>query len=213
MPRVHTRTRKRAQVKRPMRCSAHPCKVAESRDGDTEIRVGDTYFTWARKMARGGIVYFRHAECGRPKMSELSSRKTVRIDEAVNEADWSFSPEVDSDGEYDGDFGQVSDAVTAIAEVAREVGEEYQESFDNLPENFQYGDTGQALEAVAQELDSWCDDLESWEPNVTWDQPERDEGESDDDYRDRAQNELDQWASDVVSDAQDAVGDHPEYEG
>jgi hypothetical protein len=213
MPRVHTRTRKRAELKRPMSCSAYPCKVAEERDGDREIRVGDEYYTWARKAAYGGTVYFRHVACGAPRLSELSSRKTVLIDEAVNDASWDFSPQVDEDGAYDGDFSDVTSTLEEIAEVARGVGEEYQASFDNMPE----GETAQRLEEVAQELDSWADELESFEPSAQYEQPEREETpdgeESDEDYLQRCQEALDTWASDVVQEAQDACGDHPEYQG
>jgi hypothetical protein len=217
MPRVHTRTRKRAEVKRPMRCSAYPCKVAAERDGDTEIRVGDSYFTWARKSAYGGTTYFRHTQCGGPKLTDLTSRKTAQIDEAVSEAVWDFSPTVDEDGAYDGDMSDVTSVLESIAEVARNVVQEYQDSYDNLPENFQYGPTGEALESVAQELESWADDLESFDPSVEYEQPEREEepdGEEDDEsYIQRCQDALDTWASDVISEAQDAASDHPEYEG
>jgi len=219
----------RAEVKRPMRCSASPCKVAAERGGDTEIRKGDRYFTWARKFGRSGVVYFRHVECGRPRMSELSSRKTVLIDEAVSDAVWDFSPQVDEDGSYDGDVSDLTSTLEEIASVAREVGEEYQDSFDNMPENLQQGETGQALEQVAQELDSWADELESWEPQAEYEQPERpDESDFTDgednfdedaykkameDWHSQCQDELDIWASDVLQEAQDACSDHPEYEG
>jgi hypothetical protein len=203
----------RAEVKRPMTCSASPCKVAEGRDGDREIRKGDAYFTWARKFGNYGQVYFRHVECGRPRMSELSSRKTVAIEEAIQDASWDFSPQVDEDGSYSGEFDEVSDTLQSIADVAREVGEEYQSSYDNLPEGLNQSETAYAMETVAQELESWADELESFEPSAEYDQPEREEGESDEDYLQRCQDDLDQWATEVVQEAEDKTSDMPEYEG
>jgi hypothetical protein len=227
MPRVHTRTRKRAEVKHSMHCTG-PCKVAQERDGDTEIRVGDEYYTWSRKMSRGGITYFKHVACGRPRPTQLSSRKTAVIDEAQNDTEWPDVPSLDFEG-FEGDPTQFNadaeafveacrEAAQTIGEVAREVGSEYQDAFDNMPEGLNQGETGQALEEVAQELESWADEIESWEPSSTepdWPDPEGypDDDEGRESLRDDIEATFGSWADDVLSEAQDATSEYPEYNG
>lgn len=77
-----------------------------------------------------------------------------------------------------------ADAIRAAAETIREVGQEAQGSFDNMPEGLQQGDTGQMLEnraseaeRIADDLDSLADDLEGLE-----DPGEMDEVEEPDEY-------------------------------
>lgn len=240
MPKVHTRTRKRAEVKKEMRCAAFPCKVMAERlngSGDAtyeqqeaarEIKVGDTYYTWSRKMGRSGVTYFQHKECGYPKRSQLSSRKTVAIEDAIDDANdriVAWVPELDPDGTHSGGYEDVTDALQSVAETANDVGQEYQDGFDNMPEGLNQGDTAQAMEAVAQELDSWADDLESWSPSSDEpDMPDKDDykqagledGEDDydlDAWRDACETALDDWASEIRSEAEDAMSDMPEYQG
>lgn len=214
MPRVHTATRKRAVVKHAMRCIG-PCKLAESRDGSTEIQVGDSYYTYSRKMSRGGITYFKHVACGYPRPTQLSNRKTAVIEEALLDASWptaSFDS-TDLAGQAESFLADVKSVVEEIAGVIRDVGQEYQDSFDNMPENLQQGDTGQALETVAQEMDSKADDLESWDPTSDepdWPEPDDDDRDA---YVDACQQAFESWADDVLSEAQDATSEYPEYEG
>lgn len=229
MPRVSTRTRKRKEVKRQMRCAAHPCVVAKARLGDrldgdgvsfkemeaaSEIRVGDMYYTWSRRN-RG--TYFQHQECGYPKRSQLSDRKTVQIEDAIDDAQATLDawvPVLDDDGTYTGGYDDVSDALADVESVASSVAQEYQDGFDNMPEGLNQGPTAQAMEEVSQELDSWGQDLASWSPDEGEPElPEQDEDESDDDWRDRKQDALDAWAEDVRSSATDKMSDMPEYQG
>jgi hypothetical protein len=214
-----------------MRCAAYPCKMAEQRDGDTEIRVGDTYYTWARKYGRSGTVYYQHEQCGRPKRSQLSSRKTVAIEDAIDGISLSnWSPELDDDGTYSGGYEDVKSMLEEVASVARDVGQEYQDSYDNMPEGLNQGETAMAMEEVAQELDSWADELESFEPSADEpDLPEHEEPEAEDfedaqewlkareeaeeKWLEACQEALDNWAADVISEAEDLLGNMPEYQG
>lgn len=225
MPRVHIRTRKRAVVKRPMRCSAYPCK-----HDDPEIKVGDSYYTWAIKSSYGGTVYFRHVDCGYPRPTQLSNRKTAQVEEAVQDANWPVNPSLpdDWDGSTDS-LGSVCEEFVAdckavleeIGSVGRDVGQEYQSSFDAMPEGLNQGETAQAMEQVAQDLEYWADELDSWDPNVEEpDWPERDdvpeegdEQSQDATYREMVEQALDGWADDVRSEAEDKLGEMPEYQG
>jgi hypothetical protein len=215
MPRVHTATRKRKVVKRAMNC-AGPCKLAAER-GSTEILVGDSYYTWSRKLSRGGITYFKHVECGRPKPTQLSSRKTAVIDEAIGDANWP-TPTFDANdsGLAENFLAEVKSVVEEIGSVIRDVGQEYQDSFDNMPEGLNQGDTGQALEAVAQEMEDKADELESWDPSSEepdWPDTPDESDESDDAIDDERQQAFETWADDVLQEAQDAVSEYPEYQG
>ena len=54
-----------------------------------------------------------------------------------------------------------SEALRDIANDLRQLGEEQQEKFDNMPEGLQQGDTGQRLEERAQACEGWADDIDN----------------------------------------------------
>jgi hypothetical protein len=213
MPRVHTKTRSNRATKRPYRCER--CRE--------EILPGQRYFQWEKRY---GGPRRQHVECGYPRPTQLSNRKTAQIEEAVMDADlsqWQPSIPEEWDGSTDSidvDVEHLRDLLSNVAETARDVGQEYQDSFDNLPENFQYGATGEALQEVAQELESWADEVEDFDPQSDEpDWPEREEDEdgnpvsSDDEWREEVQEALDKWADDVRGEAEDKISEIPEYQG
>lgn len=217
MPRVSTHTKSPRETKRPYRCER--CAQA--------IEPGQRYFKWALRSpgARSGTVFMQHVECGRPRPSQLSRRKTAQIEDAILDAEkaigeWSLT--LDEDGEYSPEWGDIESALSDVAGVARDVGQEYQDGFDAMPEGLQQGDVAQALEQVAQELDSWADDLESFDPDSDmpdWpnEPDEDDEGNVSEDDKQRYERAREQalydWMDEVRSKAQDMFGDMPQYEG
>jgi len=207
MPRVHTATRKRAVLKRPMTC----------RHCHEEIAVGQSYFTWQRRY--GGPQYL-HTTCRRPRPTELSDRKTAQIEEAVLDVEWPNATfDMPSDGsmpeaEAEGYIDSLRDALSPVADAASEVGQEYESSADNMPESLQYGSQAEAMRDVASRLEDWASELQSWEPGSTEpDWPEREDEESDEDFAGRVQDAWDSWADDARSEAESALDDIPEYEG
>ncbi len=74
---------------------------------------------------------------------------------------------------------------------------------------------------MAQELESWADDLDGWEPSSSEpDLPERedvpaegDEESQDATYEEQVAEAIDSWCSDVLSEAQDAISEYPDYQG
>jgi hypothetical protein len=207
MPRGKTATRRRAEVKRPM----------TSRQCGQPIEVGQTFYYWQKRYQGKSFV---HTSCGYPKPTMLSNRKTAQIEEAIQDSSITFSPSIppDWDGNpetIDIDHGDVTTVLEEIASVARDVGSEYEMGVDIMPEGLQYGPTGEAMREVAQELESWADDLESFEPSRdTPDWPERDDDDEDDEeWERRVEEALENWASDVVTDAEDKLGEMPEYQG
>ena len=225
MPRVHTRTKStRGRPTFPCRACSEP------------IKPGEKFYTWKKRY--GGTSYM-HVSHGFPKPSMLSNRKTAVIEDATGD----FPSTVESTDE-------ISEALNAIAEIARDVGGEYEASADNMPESLQQGYQAEAMREVAQELETWADDLESWEPEQ--DEPdENDYQETDQDAFDQARKawedseppddgsqrrqdwEADEpeedefqitdteahsdavaeWLDQELSNAQDKLGEMPEYQG
>ena len=60
-----------------------------------------------------------------------------------------------------GEADDLASALNDAAEQLRELGQECQDKFDNIPEGLQQGDTGQLLENRAQECEAKADELES----------------------------------------------------
>ena len=54
-----------------------------------------------------------------------------------------------------------ADDLREVAEAVRELGQEAQDSFDNMPEGLQQGQTGELLEERASAMDDWASEIES----------------------------------------------------
>ena len=57
---------------------------------------------------------------------------------------------------------RLSDALELIAQ-AKDILDEEQEAFDNLPENFQYGERGEQMEEYISDIEEAFDNLEEAE--------------------------------------------------
>lgn len=191
MPRVHTSTRKKVTLKQPMIC--RQCREA--------IEVGQTYYTWKQRV--GGTSYL-HVTHGFPRPSWLSNAKTAVIEDAIQDAEKTI-------GEWAPELGDHStedllSALEAVADEAEGVGQEYEESADNMPESLQYGTQAEAMREVASELSDWADNLRSFEPQM--DEPDF-EAEPE-----RAALEVhEDWVQACRDEATDALSDLPYYQG
>lgn len=109
------------------------------------INAGDAY-KWAKPRYRGKVVV-----CGdcQITVSMTSSSKMVAVWEAQTEF---------GKIEASGDIGQ---GLRDLAETARGVGEEYQESADNQRQTFPDAEVADENEQKAQDLESWADELET----------------------------------------------------
>lgn len=60
-------------------------------------------------------------------------------------------------------FDQISEPsdLRDVAEQLRELGNEQQEKFDNMPDGLQQGDTGAMIEERAQQCEEWADAIET----------------------------------------------------
>jgi hypothetical protein len=191
MPRVTTHT-KSNRGKRTYTCRG--CGKA--------IQPGEQYRMWEKRV---GGLQFMHVACGYPKPSMLSNRKTAVVEDAIEDATDTISkwtPSLDELG-----YDDVKGALEQVADEAEAVGQEYSEGADNMPENLQYGTQAEAMREVGQELESWAEELRSWEPNE--EEPDLND-DMDDEEREAA---LEQWANDLRDDATDKMSDLPEYQG
>lgn len=192
-----------------------PCKLDSS-----EIVAGQEYYEWSPRSG----VRRKHVECGYPRPSQLSSRKTAVVEDAIMDAaeaigSWEPGGELElpagGDATYsDTDCDGLKSILQEVASQAEDVGSEYEQSADNMPESLQYGTQAEAMRDVAGELESWASELTDWDP-PDLDLPNRSDDESfaqDGDYQEACLEAIDAWKDEARSSAQDAMDDLPEYQ-
>jgi hypothetical protein len=110
----------------------------------------------------------------------------------------------------------------AIADVARNVGYEYEEGADNMPENLQYGSQAEAMREVATALADWAENLADSNLDTSVDAPEWEDEEFEDDeereaalasWREDVQQAITETCDRIAEEAQELTNDMPEYEG
>jgi hypothetical protein len=216
MPRVYTKTKSK-------RGKTYNCSGCGE-----PIKPGQSYYTWSRRFGYGrGVSYYRHTKCGFPRPTQLSSRKTAQIEEAVldaNQAIGSWSPTLKFEPgddpvaevtvEIEHDYGDVSAALEEVSGVARDVGQEYEDGADNMPEQLAYSPVAEAMREAKEACDDYADELERWQPDREEPEiPERIEHETSGEFEVRLQDALDSWAEEVRDSAQEALSEIPEYQG
>lgn len=172
---------------------------------ESGIKKGDLYYYTSLKLQRGGIV-----------KRSLTMFKQSQLTNSPFKSAWYAAQE-----SWDaGDKG--ASAMQETAEAFREIANEARESFDNMPEGLQQGDTGQMLEnraeegvRIADELDDLASEMENLteptEPTETFDPSEFAEDMSGMDPEDAAEFLSDREAEhdEALSDYQ---GEVDEYE-
>ena len=110
-----------------------------------EINIGDGY-KWAKPRYGARVVV-----CGSCQItvSMTSSSKMVAV--------WEAQESFDTTGNID----DIVSALESLAEVANEVGQEYQEAADNQREYFPDSDVAADNEDKASQLEDWAGSLES----------------------------------------------------
>lgn len=189
MPRVDTRT------KTTRGRSEFPCRMCSE-----PIVAGQVYRTWKSRVS--GRSYM-HASHGQPRPSMLSSRKTAQIEDAMVDADFSREDSVEG----------LTGILEGIAQTARDVGEEYRDGADNMPESLQYGAQAEAMREVAEELEAWADQLEAWEPEA--DEPIESDDPLAEGEEERLEERREAWLEEIRQEARDALDNEPmpEYQG
>lgn len=136
MPRVSTK--KKNSAGKPYGCSRCP----------DPIKDGDQYYEWS---FRYGGTYRQHVSHGSPKPSQLTQSKLSGAYAAVEAAEDAIAA-----------AESVDDLKAALEECAGEidsVAEEYQDSFDSIPENLQQGGPAQEMQEKIEALQSFSEEL------------------------------------------------------
>ena len=116
----------------------------------TKIKKGQRY-KWAKGRYTVRRVWCSHCQ---PRASELTgSDKLSRLYAARESIEDVITGECTKEN--------LIEALSDAASEAREVGQEYQESHDAMPDNFQMSATGEELQEKADQCEQWADALES----------------------------------------------------
>lgn len=146
---------------------------------NSDIKKGDSYYWW--KFRFGG----KHVSKTPPRASQLLGSPFLSSVQAALE----MIEDMDLNGSAEDSAAIIRDASQAI----QEAGEQAQESLDNIPEGLQQGDTGQMLEQRASDAEQLSNDLEQIADDLDeLVEPEKEEGESDEDFKDRIKDEVSQ---------------------
>ena len=115
---------------------------------DAGIKKGDTYFFAQIKTGPRSSRIIRSKE--RIPQSKLTTSAFMSTVYGIQES-------------FDGIVHDNSapDALKDLAQQVRDLGEETQSSFDNMPDGLQQGDTGQMLEERVSNCEQWADDIEA----------------------------------------------------
>lgn len=146
------------------------------------IQPGTTYHEWS---FRYGGDRRQHAECGRPKPSQLTQSKLATVYAAIEDAE----ERVGSAESID----ELQDILNDVAQAARDVADEYREAAEAMGAA---GESGISAER-AEELDSFADEVENTSLTEP-DEPDEDEDEAED---------ADTSGNDPLEDARQEVQD------
>lgn len=177
--------------------------VKRARKANRVAGVGESYYWW--KPFRSGKQFSKTY----PRSSQLCSGRKSEV-MAAQEA---LSDDLGAAGTVE----EIQAACEACAESFRDLGQEYEESADAMPENFQYTDQTEGMREMAQSLETQADELDNLDfdlPN-DWDEEEPEEPsiadyESDEDYSeamDQHDDDMHTWLSDK-SDAENENESH-----
>lgn len=124
------------------------------------IKKGDSYWWWANRLPGHASGIKRYSKTP-PRPSQVmppGSFGSCAAELGERLGDITLGGLVASDDNRGEALkSELEDIVTAIRELA----DEQDEKFNNMPEGLQQGDTGQLLEARRDGLNSWADELEA----------------------------------------------------
>jgi hypothetical protein len=119
--------------------------VKSARKDNPVAKKGEPYWWWKPMVGgRGGAKRYSKTQ---PTRSQLTQSEFLS-------------------GLYDIEDGSMADAQTPedfrdVAQALRDLGQEQQDKYDNMPDGLQQGNTGQMIEERAQNCESWADEIET----------------------------------------------------
>jgi len=136
--------------------------VKKARKDNPVAKAGESYYWWSFRF--GGKHYSKTP----PRPSQLTqSDKLCRLYSAQENIE-----DACEQAREDHDLDALRDAIDTAADEIREVGEEYQESCDNIRDNFEESPTADDCEEKAERCNDIADNLESVDLDVG-ERPER----------------------------------------
>lgn len=154
------------------------------------INVGESYWTWC--FYGGQPIYSKT----KPRQSQLTNNSFKQELYSIQESVEDFSPE---------DPDDVSVFVEELISDLEELRDTCQESFDNIPEQLQEGDSGQILQERIENLDDVISNLENIDTEFSseLDESEKD-GMSQEEWERQEEDEREEWIADKIGEINDA---------
>lgn len=169
-------------------------------------------------IAKGEKYYFAQVKTGPRSSRTIRQKEPIRPSQLTSSAfKQAFLGAQEEWEKSDKD----ADAMRSAGGAIREAGEDARNSFDNMPEGLQQGETGQMLEnradesdRIADELDALADELEALDEPDEYDDSNHDpEDEADVAAFEEWQETVDNHQSEVariIEEADCLIGDMPE---
>lgn len=118
--------------------------VKAARKDNPVAKKGESYYWWKPMVGgRGGAKRYSKE---RPSRSQTTQSEFLSTLYGIEDGSMASA--------------QTPEDFNAVAEELRDLGQEQQDKYDNMPEGLQQGDTGQMLEERAQNCESWADEIE-----------------------------------------------------
>ncbi len=161
--------------------------VKKARKDNPVVSAGEPYFWW--KHAFGRKQFSRT----RPRYSQLCQGKNAGFYAALENLEDMSAAATDAD--------TLNAAKEECAEMLGDVRDEYQEGWDNLPENFQYGSKGEEIQEAIDAIEELISELECWEAE-TFDPDDDVEDMTEDEIEESLRENLTEQADDLCSTSQ-----------
>lgn len=164
--------------------------VKKAQKDNPVAKKGESYYWWAFMIGgRGGPKRFSKTP---PKPSQLTQSEFLSTVLSIGE-----------DAENAPDFDSIESERDDIVGKLQELADETRGKYDNMPDGLQQGDTGQQLESRADSVESSISDLEGID--VSLDEPDKDDKESDEEFETRISELKDQRAEEIWQEVRDAI--------
>lgn len=160
----------------------HTVKKSMKAYPGTGIEKGDTYYWW--EFRYGGL----HRSKTYPKPAQLTNSPFLQGMYGAQETQQNLVAD-----------DSLEQAVQDLAQELRDLGEQAQESFDNMPEGLQQGDTGQMLEGRVTAMEEAADALEGIDFSGPPEKGDEDPDETDEEFQER----LTDWYEERLTEAQE----------
>jgi hypothetical protein len=126
----------------------HHVKAARKDNPQRGIKKGQPYWWAAYRAGRGG---YKRYWTKPPRPSQIAASEYAQSVLAIQEEMQDFT----------GDASALVERRDEWAAAIREIADDCQSKFDNMPDGLQQGDTGQLLEERSNDCETWADAVES----------------------------------------------------